>query len=143
MGLPGLVEGIKKRERGFTLGPGKQLVSCIHVQDIADVLLFFAEQGLQADGGVVEWGDRGYYYAEAEENAHVDVVKAIVKGLVEKGVIETAEIDEITAEEGTAMDPFAVVMWGANMRIRATRLRGLGWTPKQPGDIEAVAELLD
>ncbi|TVY43164.1 Uncharacterized protein LOCC1_G003181 [Lachnellula occidentalis] len=143
MGLPWLAELFKKRGKGFKLGKGKTLVSHIHVRDIADVLVYFAEQALGADGGRVEWGERGFYYAEAGENTYLDIVAAIAREMAGKGMIETAELDELTSEEANRLHVWATAMWGSNMRIRASRLRGLEWVPKQPGAIETVFEMLE
>ena len=142
MGLPWLVELFKKRGKGFKLGEGKTLVSSVHVKDIADVLLYFAEQALGADGGSVEWGEKGYYYADSGENSYGDIVDAIAKEMVEKGIIRTVELDSLTSEEANQLHPWATLMFGSNMRTRASRLRGLGWTPKQPGPVDTVFELL-
>ncbi|TVY55505.1 Uncharacterized protein LCER1_G002934 [Lachnellula cervina] len=143
MGLPWLVELFKKRAKGFTLGEGKTLVSTIHVKDVANVLVYFAEQALGADGGKVEWGEKGYYYAEAGEKSCLDIVAAIAREMAEKGMIKTVELDELTSEEANQLHPWATFMYGSNMRIRASRLRGLGWTPKQPGVFETVFEMLE
>ncbi|TVY26076.1 hypothetical protein LHYA1_G004293 [Lachnellula hyalina] len=138
MGLPWLVGMFKNRGKGFVVGEGKTIVSSIHVRDIADVLVYFAEQALGAeDGGRVEWGEKGgrvYFFG------HVDVIAREMKG---KGMIETAELDSLTSEEADQLHPWATFMYGSNMRICASRLRGLGWTPKQPGVIETVFEMLE
>lgn len=143
MGLPWLVELFKKRAKGFTLGEGKTFVSTIHVKDVANVLVYFAEQALGADGGRMEWGEKGYYYAEAGENSCLEIVAAITREMAEKGMIKTVELDALMSEEANQLHPWATFMYGSNMRIRASRLRGLGWTPKQPGVFETVFEMLE
>lgn len=142
MGYPWYIEITKKRGKGFLLGEGKNLGGLVHVKDVAGVLLYFAEQGLQPNGGNVEWGEKGWYFVEAEEVVFKDVVGVIVKELFEKGEIKTLESDSLTAEDASGLHPWASLMWGMNMRSRASRLRSLGWTPKYPRALDTISELL-
>jgi len=142
MGYPWYIEFTKKRGKGFLLGEGKNMGGLVHVKDTAGVLLYFAEQGLAPDGGKIEWGEKGWYFVEAEDVVFKDIVTVIVKDLFAKGEIKTLELDSLTAEEANTLHPWGSLMWGTNMRSRASRLRSLGWTPKYPRALDTVSELL-
>lgn len=142
LGYPWYIEITRKRGRGFLLGEGNNIGGLVHVKDAAGVLLYFAEEGLAPDGGNVEWGERGWYFVEAEEVVFKDVVGFIVKQLFEKGEIKTLELDSLTAEDASSLHPWAPLMWGMNMRSRASRLRALGWAPKYPRALDIVSDLL-
>ncbi|XMA18662.1 hypothetical protein WAI453_011453 [Rhynchosporium graminicola] len=49
--------------------------------------------------------------------------------------------DVLTEAEALEVHPWALVVFATNMRTRASRLRALGWVPKQPGLIETVSGL--
>ena len=143
MQLPWLVEAITKRGKAFTVGEGKQHVSAVHVKDLADALSLLTEQALNPSDGTATWGAEGMYYVEAGSQVFVHVVEFIGKQMHEKGMISTAEVDHLSAEDASQIHQWGTMMWGSNMRIRASRLRSLGWKPKQPNVIETVPELLE
>ncbi|KAH9209443.1 hypothetical protein DL95DRAFT_437995 [Leptodontidium sp. 2 PMI_412] len=139
--LPLLVDAAKARGKMFQVGEAKHSMSAVHVKDLADVFVYFVEEALKSEGSKVEWGDNGVYYVEGREYVFADVVDAIAKEMCRRGVIETAEVDVLSEEEALGVHPWALILFATNMRTRASRLRGLGWLPKQPGVLEAVSGL--
>jgi nucleoside-diphosphate-sugar epimerase len=140
MQLPWLVEAITKRGKAFTVGEGKHHVSVIHVKDLVDALIFLTEQALDPSCGKANWGSEGVYYVEAGSEVFTDVVDGIAKQMHEKGIIPNAEIDHLSVEEATQIHPWAAMVWGSNMRVQGSRLRSLGWKPKQPMVAETISE---
>jgi len=142
--LPVLVDAAKERGKMFQIGEAQNSTSTLHVKDLADVFVYFTEQALalQTGGSTVEWGEKSVYYIEAGEVVLADVVDAIAKEMSKNGVIGTAEVERLSDEEASQIHPWALTIWGANMRIKASRLRALGWVPKQQRVLETVATLL-
>lgn len=72
-----------------------------------------------------------------------EVAGAIVKEMVNRGLIEGVEVDRLSTEEGKEVHPYAELLWGVNMRVSGERMRGLGWTPKMGDVFENIIELLE
>ena len=142
--LPVLVDAAKERGKIFQIGEAKNSTSTLHVKDLADVFVYFTEQALALQTGEskLEWGEKGVYYIEAGEVVLANVADAIAKEMFKKGMIGTAEVEKLSDEEALKIHPWALTIWGANMRIKASRLRALGWAPKQQGVLESVPGLL-
>lgn len=144
IGLPMLRDVVGKRGKMFRIGEAKHAVSAVHVKDLADVLIFFTEQALQPSSEkLVHWGEQGIYYVEAEEVVFEDIVEAIAKEMVGRGLIDTLDLDVVDEAGATEIHSWAPFLWGSNMRCRATRLRALGWVPQQGGVVKTVGELFD
>jgi hypothetical protein len=39
----------------------------VHVDDLSDAFILLVEEALKPNGGNAQWGDEGYYFAEAGE----------------------------------------------------------------------------
>jgi hypothetical protein len=39
----------------------------VHIDDLSDAFILLAEEALKSNGGNAQWGDEGYYFAEAGE----------------------------------------------------------------------------
>lgn len=141
IGIPKLHDIVKARGKMFRFGEAKHAVSFLHVKDFGDAAVLFIEQALEPNGGKAEWGEKGVYYVDAQEIVFRELVDAIGKAMFERGLIKSEEVDVVDAEQGTKIHPYSTFLWGSNMRIRATRLRGLGWVPKQVGVVESVPDL--
>jgi hypothetical protein len=58
--------GIVSNDRGFM----KDILLTnldVHVDDLSDAFILLAEEALKPNGGSAQWGDEGYYFAEAGE----------------------------------------------------------------------------
>ncbi|PVH81537.1 NAD(P)-binding protein [Cadophora sp. DSE1049] len=141
--LPMLVDAAKERGKMFQIGEAENSTSTLHVKDLADVFVYFVDQALASQpGSKLEWGENGVYYIEAGEIVVADVVDAIAKEMFRRGMVGTVEVDRLSDEQALEIHPWALILWGANMRTNASRLRALGWVPKQPGIMATVAGLL-
>jgi nucleoside-diphosphate-sugar epimerase len=137
--LPWLKDAILKHGKGFTVGEGRSVWAGVHVKDLAEAIVLVLEQALQPNGGKAAWGKEGSYYVESGEFAFGDIVPKFVGILKEKGLIESVEINQLGEEEATSLHPYALMIWGSNSRCRASRLRALGWKPRQPSIFEVLS----
>lgn len=141
MQLPWLADEIIKRGKAFTVGEGMHCVSTAHVKDVADALVLLTEYALNPSGGKASWGSEGIYYVESGDCIFTDVVESVAKEMNKRGIIATAEVDRLSADEAAQIHPWATMMWGSNIRVCASRLRALGWTPTQRSVFDVLPEL--
>jgi nucleoside-diphosphate-sugar epimerase len=115
----------------FLLGKGENIWSVVSVRDLGKAILFFVDLVLEGSEKL-EFGDRGYYFIEAFEASLMDRAKAIGKRLVSEGKIKTADVQLLSEEEITKKHgPFFSYLLGSSSRVRADRLRSLGWQPTE------------
>lgn len=113
------------------------------MKDLADVFVYFLDQALAPQTqSKVEWGEKGVYYVEAGEVVFADVTDAIAKEMFKRGMIGTTEVEKLTEDQALEIHSLAPIVWGSNMRIKASRLRALGWLPKHAGVFETVPGLM-
>ncbi|KAF3063165.1 hypothetical protein CFAM422_010108 [Trichoderma lentiforme] len=137
--IPRLIRAILKREKAFTVGEGNNIWGNVHIQDVADVYLRLIEETLKPNGGAASWGQEGLYFAQAAEHRWVDAVKSIAEEAFDRDCIKTTDIDKLTAEEVSSLDPLGSILWGSNCRSNAERIQALGWQPKGPPMYESIA----
>ena len=140
MVLPWYADAVKKRGAGFVLGEGTNVASVVHVRDLSSALILLVEEALKGDGKA-EWGEKGWYYVEGSEYVFRDMAAAVVKAMVQKGVIQRGEVDEIGIEEAKGLHAYAELLWGVNMRVDGERIRGLGWRAKEADAFSTIPEL--
>jgi len=127
-----LASATLKRGKGFQVGEGVNIWTQIHVQDLSNVFLALVEAALSPNGGKATWNEEGYYFAENGDFQWGDISRGIAKAAKEKGLIESADIDNISPEEADKLAPSGSYLWGTNSRCRSIRANKLfGWTPKQ------------
>jgi nucleoside-diphosphate-sugar epimerase len=141
MGVPWLVDAIKKRGKSFTVNGGGNRSSGSHVKDVADVLVMFAEEALLPENKRLTWGKDGFYFIESGGYVLSEITAAAAKLMAEKGMIETEEIDALSPDEVIKIHPWGPILWGSNMGVTASRLRALGWEPKHPDAFECLPEI--
>ncbi|KPI39686.1 uncharacterized protein AB675_3259 [Cyphellophora attinorum] len=113
----------------FLLGKGENVWSTVSVRDLGKAILFVVD--LVLDGSDrLEFGDRGYYFVEAFELSLMDRAKAVGERLVKEGKIESADVrflseEDVVKEHG----PLFGYILGSSSRVRADRLKELGWRP--------------
>lgn len=142
MVIPWYVDAVKKRGGGFMLGDGSNVVSVVHVRDLAAAMVVLVEEALKDGGGKADWGEKGWYYVEGSEYELRDMATAVVKAMVEKGELESAEVQSIGIEEAMGLHTYAELLWGVNMRVDGERIRGLGWRAKEADAFSTISELL-
>ena len=141
--IPNMAKMALERKRGFKVAEGENIWHAVHVYDLSDLYLMFAEAAVEG-GGKATWGKEGYYLAEQEEFVWGECAGKIAKVLHGKGLIPTDEIDAIPVEEIKKEFPARYRSWGANSRgtaVRANKL--LGWRCKAKGLDDALEELVD
>jgi nucleoside-diphosphate-sugar epimerase len=114
----------------FLVGAGTNAWSTISIEDLGRACVFLLEEARKGDESRVQFGQDGYYFIEGFELSLADRMKACAERLYREGRLSTPEVqlktvDEIQSEFG----PFAVYLFGSSSRIKADKLRDLGWEP--------------
>ena len=114
--VPLLIKLAKKRGNAAHAGPGENIWSNVHIDDLVTLYALAIEKA--APGA--------FFFAENGENSMRDVCLAINRTLGFAGPPTAMSMQEAAAEwgEGTAEDTMA-----SNSRVRAKRARQLGWKP--------------
>jgi len=153
-----VVKAVRALGTGFTVSAGKNIISHIHVLDLARLYLLLLSSALkaqhsdsQAEDGV--WGSEAYYFAASGEVSFAEYMAELVRLLKEHGIVESEEIRQIDVHQGArasgaegeehAADSWAMhiaISFGTDMRCRSSRARGLGWQPKEAGVVETLEE---
>jgi nucleoside-diphosphate-sugar epimerase len=126
--IPWLVRTAKKHGVAKHYGPGENVWSNVHLDDLVDLYLRVLKD---APAGA-------FYFAENGENSMREACVAISHMLGFAGTTEAMTLEEAAAEwgEGTAQDTM-----GSNSRVRAVRARKeLGWAPKERSLIEEIGQ---
>ena len=126
MQVPWLIDLARRTGAARHIGPGTNVWSNVHIQDLAELYLL-ALNGAPAGA---------FFYAENGENAMRDVCVAISKMLGYGGGTTEMTLAEAAGHwgEGPANDTM-----GSNSRVRAVRARTeLGWAPAGPSLIEEI-----
>jgi len=125
--VPLLVALAKKRGRAAHAGPGENIWSNVHVDDLVTLYALAIEK---APAGT-------FLFAENGENSMREACVAINRMLGFAGPPTAMSMAEAAAEwgEGTAEDTMA-----SNSRVRAVRARQLGWKPVARSLIEEIEQ---
>lgn len=125
--VPLLIELAKKRGCAAYAGPGENIWSNVHIDDLVTLYALAIEK---APVGA-------FFFAENGENSMREICVAINRMLGFAGPPTAMSMQEAAAEwgEGTAEDTMA-----SNSRVRALRARQLGWKPKARSLIEEIEQ---
>ncbi|QDW37076.1 NAD-dependent epimerase/dehydratase family protein [Bradyrhizobium sp. KBS0727] len=125
--VPLLIDLAKKRGCAAHAGPGENIWSNVHIDDLVTLYALAIEK---APAGA-------FCFAENGENSMREVCEAINRMLGLAGPPTAMSMEEAAAEwgEGTAEDTMA-----SNSRVRAVRARQLGWKPKARSLIEEIEQ---
>ena len=126
MQVPWLIETARKNGIAKHYGPGENIWSNVHIDDLVDLYLLALAS---APSGA-------FYYAEDGENSMREICKSINKMLGFEGDPKAMSLPEAAIEwgEGAAQNTM-----GSNSRVRAKRARSeLGWSPKAPSLIAEI-----
>jgi len=126
--VPLLIRLARKRGNAAHAGPGRNIWSNVHIDDLPPLYALAIEK---APAG-------SFYFAENGENSMHEVCLAINRMLGFAGPPSALSMQEAAGEwgEGTAEDTMA-----SNSRVRARRARAeLGWQPKARGLIEEIEQ---
>ena len=127
MQVPLLIRLAKKRGNAAHAGPGENVWSNVHIDDLVTLYALAVEK---APAG-------SFYFAENGENSMREACNATNRMLGFQGPPTAMSMQEAAAEwgEGTTEDTMA-----SNSRVRAMRARLLGWQPKARGLIEEIEQ---
>jgi len=128
MQVPLLMDLARKRGCAAHAGPGENIWSNVHIDDLVVLYALALEK---APAGA-------FYFAENGENSMREVCEAINRALRFEGSPSAMSMEEAAAEwgEGVAEDTM-----GSNSRVRAVRARReLGWQPTARGLIEDIEQ---
>jgi nucleoside-diphosphate-sugar epimerase len=125
--VPLLIRLAKKRGNAAHAGPGENVWSNVHIDDLVTLYALAIDK---APAG-------GFYYAENGEHSMREACEAINRMLGFAGPPTAMSMAEAAAEwsEGTTEDTMA-----SNSRVRAKRARQLGWKPTARGLIEEIEQ---
>ena len=124
--VPLLIDLARKRGNAAHAGPGENIWSNVHIDDLVPLYALAIEK---APAGA-------FYFVENGENSMRETCSAINRMLGFAGQTTAMTMQEAAAEwgEGTTEDTMA-----SNSRVRAKRaLRELGWQPTARGLIEEI-----
>lgn len=125
--VPLLITLARKRGGAAHAGPGENLWSNVHIDDLLTLYALAIEKAAAG----------AFLYAENGENSMREVCEAINRMLDFAGPPSAMSMEEAAAEwsEGTAEDTMA-----SNSRVRAVRARQLGWKPTARSLIEEIEQ---
>lgn len=124
--VPWLIALAKKHGVPRHIGPGANVWSNVHIDDLVDLYMLALDK---APAGA-------FYFAENGENSMREVCAAIGRMLGLGDETRSMTLEEAAAEwgEGPANDTM-----GSNSRVRARRARAeLGWAPEAPSLIDEI-----
>lgn len=125
--VPLLISLARKRRNAAHAGPGENIWSNVHIDDLVTLYALAIEK---ASAG-------SFYFAENGENSMRELCVAINRMLGFQGPPTAMPMAEAASEwgEGTAENTMA-----SNSRVRAKRARQLGWMPGACGVIEEIEQ---
>ena len=125
--VPLLISLARKRGNAAHAGPGENIWSNVHIDDLVTLYALAIEK---APAG-------SFYFAENGENSMREVCEAIDRMMGFAGPPAAMSMAEAAAEwgEGTAEDTMA-----SNSRVRAKRARQFGWKPQARSLIEEIEQ---
>ncbi|KAK8057178.1 hypothetical protein PG996_011115 [Apiospora saccharicola] len=170
--MPALFQCVRAFRSAFMIGEGANAVGMIHVRDFARMYMVLIDEALTTLAGDNKadsppppfpiWGEKAYYFASAVDTLYRrDWFAGLAPLLQKHGVVSSREVKSVTTAEvarrvlfGDNYDPDAAApppdSWathiahgmGANLRIRASRMRALGWEPEYLSFMETMDELI-
>ncbi len=126
MQIPWLIALAKKAGVAKHYGPGENIWSNVHIDDLVDLYLL----------ALASAPPGAFYFAENGENSMKQVCEAINRKLGVRAGTVPMSLDEASREwgEGPAQNTM-----GSNSRVRAVRAREeLGWRPSRPSLIDEI-----
>ncbi|KAI1336269.1 hypothetical protein F5Y15DRAFT_209403 [Xylariaceae sp. FL0016] len=156
---------------GFQINAGENIISWVHCLDLARAFLILINNALDSlttnqppaePAGFPLWGREAYYYISSEDIAFKDKMAHLVGPLHRAGIIGSTRIASNSSKEtarvclagSTDYDPdmklpdadswqlHIAISLGVNMRTRGSRLRKLGWAPREPSLLESDEDIV-
>ncbi|CAE6442412.1 unnamed protein product [Rhizoctonia solani] len=135
---------LNNKEAAF-VGRGTNIWSNIHVCDVARAFLVIVEHALKLKN-ITEDGQNtqrdgfdNFYFTGAGEHAWGPVVQEIARAMYQRGLLKTSATKSVPIE----YDRILSYASGSTSRVKSTRLRALGWTPKEKNIMDTIDEDVD
>jgi nucleoside-diphosphate-sugar epimerase len=127
MQVPLLIGLARKRGCAAHAGPGENIWSNVHIDDLVTLYALAIEK---APAGA-------FFFAENGENSMREICEAINRMLGHEAAPSAMSVEEATSEwgEGVTEDTMA-----SNSRVRAALARQLGWKPQARSLIEEIEQ---
>ncbi|KAG7911785.1 hypothetical protein KL906_001106 [Ogataea polymorpha] len=133
--IPWLAKAITKVGYSFTVYKGDTYWSHIHISDLGDLYVLIVDKFLKQQD--FPSGYKGYYFAAAgTPHSWKDVSVAVSKQLVEKKLISSDKIEQLSPDEVQKVFGLPALFWGSNAKTNADLGRQIGWEPKKTSDKE-------
>ncbi|CAI6336278.1 unnamed protein product [Periconia digitata] len=117
----------------FLGGAGTNAWSTISIEDLGRACVFLLNEAMKGNDSHIELGENGYYFIEAFELSLAERAKAFAERLYSEGKIATSEVGLKTMEEFHEdfgnFGEFASYLFCSSSRVKADKLRKLGWRP--------------
>lgn len=169
---PALVTTARAFNSGFQIAQGENMVSWIHVKDLARIYMILVDDALAALAGkpierpaevLPLWGPEAYYFGTGGDFSFRDFMKGLAPVLHKHGVIKSTEVKSVNVTEAARIslagpggeydadapppppDSWAMhisIMYGVNMRINASRIGRLGWKPEMGSVVDTFQEVV-
>lgn len=153
---------------GFQIAQGENTHAWIDVSDLAKMYIVLVDHAIAGLNGTASdsvpfdiWGPDAYYFGTSEDISFNKFISHLAPVLKDQGVIESTEIKSVSVTEaarasiaGTDYDPDApppaldswamhiAIMYGINMRVRASRMEKLSWKPEKGSIVESFPEVV-
>jgi nucleoside-diphosphate-sugar epimerase len=123
--LPRLLKQARKSGIVRHVGPGRNIWSNTHIDDVVDLYLLALEK---TEAGT-------FYFVESGEASFGEMSNAIAKAL-NLGPAQDWPLEQAKEEWGYEMASYGL---GSNSRVRGQRARKLGWQPHRPPVLDWIA----
>jgi nucleoside-diphosphate-sugar epimerase len=125
--LPRLLKQARKSGVVRHVGPGQNIWSNVHIEDVVSLYLLALTKNLPGT----------FYFVESGEASFIDMTTAIAQALV-VGAAQDWPLKDAEAEWGYEMANYGL---GSNSRVRGKKARELlGWVPKRTSVIEWIRD---
>ncbi|ATB44304.1 epimerase [Cystobacter fuscus] len=125
--VPALIQMARTQSAGVHLARGLNVWSNVHIDDLVDLYALAIERAKPGD----------FLFAEAGEERFLDIAAAISRMLGYGGRTVSFPIAQAVALVGETEARYS---GASNSRVRATRARGLGWTPKHTSLLREIEQ---
>ena len=126
------VRAVMRYGAAFVLGEGRNATGWSSVGDVAGAIALIVREAVGDErSGKLGFGRQGYYFIESGEIDAWQRAEFVGEKLKVLGKLESEVVAQIDGETAAGLHPYGALMWGANVRSRGEKVRGLGWEPRE------------
>jgi nucleoside-diphosphate-sugar epimerase len=133
--IPFLIKTALKERYTVQINDGSNTWSNVHINDVTTFYKLLIDALLEDN--ITTLGAQGYYFIENGEVKVGEIIKKIAEIGHQKGVFDTVDVKSgLTSEELLAYvgNPMYGFFLGTNSRMKANKIKKLGWKPKYGPD---------